>query len=135
MAAGGVQTKHTKAVLAGLHLLVGAGAIGGGLAGMMNPQAPLGMPLEMLQHSPFSDYLMPGLILFAVLGLGNLFGLYMLARRSSYWAHASSVLGLALVVFIVVQCIMLRVIDPLHIIFFGIGLLQAGLATRIRLVL
>ena len=131
MAAGEVQTKNTKALLAGLHLLVGAGAIGGGLAGMMNPQAPLGMPIELLQHSPFSDYLIPGLILFAVLGLGNLFGLYMLARQSSCWPHISSVLGLALIIFIVVQCIMLRVIDPLHVIFFGIGLLQAGLAMKI----
>lgn len=131
MATGGVQTKKTKALLAGLHLLVGAGAIGGGLAGMMNPQTPLGMPIELLQHSPFSDYLIPGLILFSVLGLGNLFGLYLLARRSICWAHISSVLGLALIIFIVVQCLMLRLIDPLHVIFFGIGLLQTGLAMKI----
>lgn len=123
----------TKILLILLHLLVGVGAIGGGLAGMLDPQAPLGMPIELLQHSPFSNYLIPGLILFTVLGLGNLFSVYMLARQSRCWPHVSSVMGLALVIFIVVQCIMLRLIDPLHVIFFFVGLLQAGLATKILL--
>lgn len=123
----------TKILLILLHLLVGVGAIGGGLAGMLDPQAPLGMPSELLQHSPFSNYLIPGLILFSVLGLGNLFSVYMLARQSRCWPYVSSVMGLALVIFIVVQCIILRLIDPLHVIFFFVGLLQAGLATKILL--
>ncbi len=122
--------KITKVLLSLLHLLVGVGAIGGGLAGMLDPRAPLGMPIELLQHSPFSDYLIPGLILFSVIGLGNLFGLYMLVRQSSCWPPISSGLGLALIIFIVVQCIMLQAIDPLHVIFFFIGLLQAGLAMK-----
>jgi len=46
-------------ILFALHLFVGIGAIGGGLA-VLNPDEPLGMPVEALKNAPFSNYLIPG---------------------------------------------------------------------------
>lgn len=123
--------KFTHRLLCGLHLFVGIGAVGGGLAGILNPQAPLGMPLELLQSSPFDNYLIPGLILFVIIGLGNLFSAYTFRLKSRYQGYISSVFSWALVIFIVVQCLMLNLIYFLHIIFFFVGLIMAGLAAII----
>ncbi len=123
--------KNTHRLLCGLHLLVGIGAIGGGLAAVLNPQAPLGMPLELLQSSPFDNYLIPGLILLVIIGLGNLFSAYTFRLKSGYQGYISSVFSWALVIFIVVQCLMLNAIHYLHVIYFFIGLVEAGLAMMI----
>ena len=48
------------------------------------------MPLEMLAGSPFSNYLLPGLILCIVLGLGAFFVLACLFTRPDWgWARAA----------------------------------------------
>jgi hypothetical protein len=123
--------KNTHKLLCGLHLFVGIGAIVGGLAAIINPQAPLGMPLENLKYSPFNNYLIPGIILFSIIGLGNLFSAFMFRFKSRFQGYISSVFSWALVIFIVVQCIMLYSIHYLHVIFFFIGLIEAGLSILI----
>ena len=49
---------------------LGLGAIGGGLTVIISPSGALvGMPLSMLDESPFTSFLLPGVFLFLVLGL------------------------------------------------------------------
>ncbi len=111
-----------------LHVLVGVGAISGGLAAITNPEAPLGAPVEILKYSPFSNFLIPGILLFTVIGLGNLFGAVMFLTKTKYQGYISSVFSWALVIWIVVQCIMLQSVVLLHVLFFVIGLVQAFLS-------
>src|SRR5512137_2759378 len=108
--------KNTHKLLCGLHLFVGIGAVVGGLAAIINPITPLGMPAENLKYSPFSNYLIPGIILFAIIGLGNLFSALLLRFESRFKGYISSVFSWALVIFIVVQCIMLKSVHFLHVI-------------------
>jgi hypothetical protein len=115
-------------LLCALQVFVGIGAVPGGLAAILNPQNPLGVPVESLRHSPFSDYLIPGIILFVVIGLGNLGSALFFLRRSRYQGYVSSVFGWALVIWIVVQCIMLQSVGYLHVIYLIIGLLETALA-------
>jgi hypothetical protein len=115
-------------LLIALHLFVGLGALYGGLVGMINPQNPLGIPIEVLRYSPFSSFLIPAIILFVILGLGNLFSALMFRYRLSYQAYISGIAGFALVIFIVVQCIMMQAVATLHIIYFALGLIQVILA-------
>ncbi len=100
----------------------------GGLAAITNPQAPLGMPVETLKNSPFENFLIPGIILFVVIGLGNLFSGAMYRAKTKYQGYISSVFGWALMIWIVVQCIMLWSVVFLHVLFFIIGLVQAVLS-------
>jgi hypothetical protein len=118
-------------LLFALHIFVGIGAVAGGVAGIINPQAPLGMPLEQLKNSPFSDYLIPGIILFTIIGLGNFLSAFMLRSKSRFNGYISSIFSWALVIFIIVQCIMLNSVHYLHVIFFIIGLAEAGISMRI----
>lgn len=123
--------KTVYRLLLGMHLFVGIGALVGGLAAIINPQEPLGMPLEPIKNSPFSNYLIPGIILFTILGLGNLGSALMLRLKSRFQGYISSVFSWALVIWIVVQCIMLNAVAFLHILFFVFGLVEAGLSISI----
>lgn len=117
--------------LIALHLFVGIGALAGGMAAITNPQDPLGIPVSTLKNSPFRDYLIPGIILFTVIGLGNIFSAVMFHFKLKFQGYISSVFSWALVIWIVVQCIMLLNINILHVIYFVIGLVQAALSASI----
>jgi hypothetical protein len=123
--------KKVYTLLFGLHLFVGLGAVPGGLAAVINPWNPLGMPVEALKYSFFSNFLIPGIILFVVIGLGNLAGAYMFRYKSRLQGYFSGVIGLALVIWIVVQCIMLQAVVWLHVLYFIIGLIQVTLSVLI----
>ena len=111
-----------------LHVFVGVGAVFGGLAAIINPLEPLGMPIESLKNSPFSNYLIPGIILFSVLGIGNIISALVFCFKLRFQGYLSSVFSWALVIWIVVQCIMLSTVAFLHILFFAIGLIEAILS-------
>ena len=104
-----------------LHGFVGIGALAGGGAAILNPKSPLGIPPESLEGSPFTTYLIPGIILFAVMGLGDILALVLSLRYPNTQAYSGCILGGALMIWIFVQCIMLRSIVFLHVFFFAIG--------------
>jgi hypothetical protein len=111
-----------------LHAFVGIGAVAGGLAAIINPLNPLGISVEPLINSPFSNYLIPGIILFAVIGLGNIISALMFRFKFRFQGYISSVFSWALVIWIVVQCIMLNAVVFPHILYFIIGLIETALS-------
>lgn len=111
-----------------LHVFVGIGALLGGTSALLNPLNPLGASVDSLKNSPFSNYLIPGIILFSILGLGNILSALTLHFKSKFQGYISSIFSWALVIWIVVQCIMLNDVVFLHALFFIIGLVQAGLS-------
>jgi len=120
--------KIVNRLLFALHAFVGLGAIGGGVMAILNPQGPGGMPIDALKNSPFSNFIIPGIILFIVIGVGNVFSAVSILFKSKYQGYISSVFSWALVIWIVVQCIMLNEVVFLHILFFIIGLMEAVLS-------
>jgi len=84
-------------VLLGTILFQGISGVAGGLGLALDPSgASIGIPLEWLEGSPFTDYLIPGLVLLSILGIGPLVvagGLW--GRRAWSWG-ASILIGLAL---------------------------------------
>jgi hypothetical protein len=111
-----------------LHILVGIGALAGGFAAITDPRSPFGAPVDMLKNSPFDDFFIPGLLLFGVIGIGNLFSGAMFFAKTKYQGYISSVFSWALVIWIIVQVIMLQAVVFLHVLFFIIGLVQAALS-------
>jgi hypothetical protein len=106
-----------------LHAFVGIGALAGGLAAITNPEEPLGVTVDALKNSPFENFLIPGIILFTIIGLGNILSATTLALNSKFQGYISSVFSWALVIWIVVQCIMLEdiVAPAYHILCHWIG--------------
>ncbi|NSW91753.1 MAG: hypothetical protein HPY74_13975 [Firmicutes bacterium] len=123
--------KRIYRLLFALHLFVGIGAIFGGLAAIIDPEEPLGITVEALKNSPFKNYLIPGIILFTIIGLGNIFSALMCRFKPQFQGYISSVFGWALVIWIVVQCIMLNTVAFPHILFFIIGVIKAVLSAII----
>jgi len=119
-----------------LHVLLGVGAV---VSGGMLLAAPDGhlmqMPLSMLEHSPFSDFLIPGAILFTLLGIYPLCVAYGLWKRPGWrwpdainpfkgihWSWAGSLAaGVIGVIWIVVEIITLRSFVFLQILYLVWG--------------
>lgn len=120
-----------KKLLIFLHAFVGIGALFGGSGAILNPDAPMGITVDVLKNSPFSNFLIPGIILLIVIGFGNIFAAAVLHLDYQYSIYISHLMGLALVGWIVVQCVMMRAINPLHIIYFIIGGIEILLSLRL----
>lgn len=118
-------------ILFALHAFVGIGAMAGGLEAILNPQNPMGAPLELLEHSPFDNFLIPGILLFGVIGIGNVIAAAAIKFKTKFHGYTSSVFSWALVIWIIVQCIMLNAVGVLHVIFFLIGAVEAALSMSI----
>jgi len=79
------QSSFVFKSLIALHILLGLGALGGGGSLMAAPDGSLlGMPLSVMQGSPFPNFFIPGVILFTFLGLYPLCIAYGLAKRPAW---------------------------------------------------
>jgi hypothetical protein len=121
-----------------VELFVGVGAAFGGGALVAAPSgAFLGIPLEFLEGTPFRSYRIPGIVLFLVVGGGNLGAGVLSLRNHRLAAVASLSAGVALSGWIVTQMILIGYRHPIQVFYLGCGLLTAILAlllkqTRIR---
>jgi hypothetical protein len=106
-----------------LLLVQGLGGVGGGFSLVLKPDGSImGMPVSYLDGSPFSDYLIPGLILLLVLGVLPLVAAAGLWVRRSWAWYVSFVVGCGLMIWILVEITIIPY-DPLQIVFGVIGAL------------
>jgi len=130
-------------VLSSVLLVEGVAALIGGVQLLSDPYgAPLGMPLGFLAGSPFTSYLIPGLLLTVVLGAFPLLALALLWWRPEWpamawlerathrhWTWSLGVAaGVAMMVWIAVQVAMLGASHPLQAFIAGLGLVVVLLA-------
>lgn len=98
--------RRTPAVwaLLGLLLLQGLGGTGGGLSLSLRPDGSImRMPVSLLEGSPFTDYLVPGLVLLVVLGIAPLVAMIALWLRRTWGWYVAFAVGCALVIFEIVE--------------------------------
>lgn len=139
----------TKNILIFLLLLLSLGALGGGGAFILFPQGWMGMtPESQLSHSPFPNFLIPGLILFTVLGVLPLVVAWGLWKQKNcriaqalnifpdmHWSWSWSLyVGFALQIWIYAEVYFLQGFHILHHIYFtlGIVILVVTMLTPIR---
>lgn len=124
-----------KWLLLFIALFVGLGACAGGMIAWLswqpleNGDTYMGLSHTMLRHTPFSTFLVPGIFLFLVLGLGNLSAALLMIRKKD--SYLSMCMGGCLVAWILIQVGMLRGGNGLHVFFLLIGFLQFGLSRHI----
>ena len=129
--------------LIGCLVFLGVSAISGSVALVGNPSgASLHIPLSVLQYSPFDDFLIPGLILGTVFGLGSLVAVLALRVRPAWplgtaltrftgehWAWSAAVaMGLGQIIWIVTETVMLRGASWLGFVYGSLGVLIVVLA-------
>lgn len=112
-------------ILMALILFQGLSGVFGGGALILDPSGSLlQMPISMLESSPFETFLVPGIILFLVLGIFPLIVFSGLWRRTS-WAWSGALLvSIALILWISVEIALVGYHSdpPLQFIYGTLGL-------------
>jgi hypothetical protein len=119
--------------LGSLELLVGLGALWGGGALFLVPDGSfLHMDVSILNGTPFGDYRIPGLILFAAVGGINTWaGLLALRRRPSA-VTVGLIAGAIQIGWIVSELALLGYIHWAQALYLGFGLATLALALAAR---
>jgi hypothetical protein len=113
----------TRILAALLLAFTGAAAVYGGIFLITDPTGwKLGLNSSILQYSPFKDFLLPGLILFFVIGLGSLLVSALAILRIRRYATWVIFMGFILAGWISIQILMIRDVELLQILFALIGL-------------
>ena len=138
-----MTTTTTRNILLFLLGFLGLGALGGGGALSISPSGRLlGMPLALLAHSPFHRFLVPGLILFVVLGVVPcLLVVALLKKPASSWAErlnlcadmhwawtGSIYVAFALIIWLQVEMMLLDAVSWLHTFYMGLAVVILGVA-------
>lgn len=126
MSFSSIPTPRSRIAVAAvvLEVLLSVGALAGGLALVLGPRGEIiPLPVSALEGSPFDTYLVPGLILLGVLGLGPLIAALMARDRNPLAPAATVVVGVALLTWIVVEIAIVGYSDnpPLQPIYLVLG--------------
>jgi hypothetical protein len=100
-------------------------ALYGGWTLMTDPSGgSLKLPLHWLDHSPFDNYLTPGIILFIANGIFSLMFAIMAILKFMNYSWLVIFQGFILITWLIIQLIMIREFSPpLHGLYFSIGIL------------
>ncbi|MCD2259604.1 hypothetical protein [Psychroserpens luteolus] len=115
-----------------LLIFLGIGAIYGGSLLVVSPSGEaLGLPLSLLETSPFSNFLIPGIILLLLLGIAPLLLVIALVKKPSsrfaqwcncfkdmHWSWSFTIyLAFALMIWIQVQEVLINSVYWLHTLY------------------
>jgi hypothetical protein len=133
-----------------LLLFLGIGALSGGALLIISPSGKLlgGLPLSILEHSPFHDFLIPGIILFLVLGLfpcllsitlfkktPSRLAEYFNCFKDMYWGWSFSIyIAFALIIWIQVETIFVQSVGWLQTFYmlYAIPIIFVALLPQVR---
>lgn len=144
-----MKTKTPRNILLVLLAFLGLGAIGGGGALIVSPTGKLiGMPLTMLENSPFNNFFVPGIILFSILGIAPIILIFFLLKRTEnklaekinfftdmHWSWTYIIYtAFALIIWIQVEMILLRAVHWAHTLymFLAVAIIFVALLPQVR---
>ena len=125
------MTKRLRTAAAGLLLITSISAIYAAIAFISDPSgAALGMTTEELVHSPFHNFLIPGIVLLIINGILPVIILILMLLRYTYYPQLILFQGVLLSAWIIIQVVMLRDLHIMHVIMitFGISLSLIGIS-------
>ena len=99
---GMITNKNIVIGLVVLMILLSLGALFGGVFLIVDSTGEsMGFNVEMLEDSPFEDYLIPGLFLLVVFGVVPLVNVYYLVKKKSFGYYLSNLIWILLVLWII----------------------------------
>jgi len=145
-----MKTKTAQYLFIILLAFLALSAIGGGGALIVSPSGKLigGLPLSILEHSPFNNFLVPGIILFLILGITPAVLIYALLKKPAnkyaeffnffkdmHWAWSFSIyIAFALIIWIQVETIYVQAVSWLQTFYllYAIPILFVALLPQVR---
>ncbi|HEY3429783.1 MAG TPA: hypothetical protein VGK39_03835 [Cyclobacteriaceae bacterium] len=116
-----------------LLLLNGVGALYGGWNLITHPDgSSIQLSMQWLEHTPFEDYLIPGIVLLGANGIFSFVVLVSVLFKWRNYAQLISVQGLILTGWIMIQMLLMQTVHFLHIALgcMGIALMSMGLLLK-----
>ncbi|WP_445492853.1 hypothetical protein [Niallia sp. 03133] len=120
-----------------LHLILGIGGIYGGISLIIKPNGDLlHLPLSLLSQSPFSNFIIPGIILLTLFGISPIIiscALFFKWNGTSisilsifsdkHWSwNFSLYIGFALIIWINIQVYLMKSFSNIQLIYFFLGI-------------
>ncbi|MGK2860874.1 MAG: hypothetical protein ACSLE0_03015 [Chitinophagaceae bacterium] len=145
-----MKSKTARHIHLFLLAFLGLSAIGGGAALIISPSGKLlgGLPLSILQNSPFVDFLIPGIILFVILGLFPVLLIFALLKKAAspfaehfnlfkdmHWSWSFSIyVAFVLIIWIQVETIYVQGVGWLQTFYmlFSIPLIIVAVLPQVR---
>lgn len=116
-----LKVYRTSSVVLLLFNLVGA--LYGGINLVTHPDgSSIQLSLELLEHTPFDDYLLPGTVLLVVNGLFCGFVVWKVLQNDSNFSKLIIAQGILLTGWIIIQMLLIRTVFFLHFVLGGTGL-------------
>lgn len=106
------------------HFLIGIFGLMGGYAAISAPEGPFGISTDVLKNGPFTNFLIPGLALFVVIGIGQILTAVIVIRKNKYFPYVEGVMAAITIGWILIQVWVMQEINGMHIAIFVIGALQ-----------
>jgi hypothetical protein len=130
-----MKHKGIRIALVVIEAFIGLGAIGGGIALLSGAFAPW-LPVAWLQGTPFSDYIIPGLLLAFAVGGGMLLAAATLFSQREWAVLLQASMGLIMIGWEIVEVAIIdryeQAVVPStvvqQVLFSGLGLVIFGLA-------
>ena len=102
-----------------LEIFLGIGALFGGSQFILAPDGHLlGLPLKMLAGTPFHSFLVPGLLLFTLVGVAPMLAAVITARRGAIGPLAALAVGVTLMGWITVEMVIFAGLTSLFWAFY-----------------
>ncbi|NWF89373.1 MAG: hypothetical protein HXY50_07900 [Ignavibacteriaceae bacterium] len=116
-----------------IQVFVALGAFVSGLLIILYPSGKLlEMSVELLNNSPFNNFLIPGIILLLVNGVGQGTAAVLTIRKHEYAGIVGATFGLGLIIWIFVQVNIIGGGHWLQYIYFVIGVIETALSFLIH---
>jgi len=80
-------------------------------------------PIEWLSNSPFTNYLIPGLVLLIVIGFGNVLGGAITFLRKKYSGSIAILLGVFLILYMIIEVFFVGLCNYLQPLYFILGVI------------
>ena len=137
-------------ILISLLLFLGIGALSGGITLIISPSGKLlgGLPVSILDHSPFTNFLIPGIILFLIFGFSPCLLTYALIKKPEnrlaeyfnffkdmYWGWSYCIyVAFALIIWIQVETIIVQGVSWLQTFYmlYALPLIFVTLPPQIK---
>lgn len=128
----GFKTRFIGYSLGILQAFIGFTAAAGGFGLISDPSgAKMAVSLEWLNGSPFVDYFIPGLVLLAVIGVGNVLASVASFVRNKFTAHLAIALGLFLTFYMAVEVLFIGLRNLSQPTYFILGLIVFALGIKL----
>lgn len=123
-----IRQKWIRSCLGALQAFIGIGGVAGGIGLVSDPSGlNVGMSTEVLEATPFNNFLVPGLVLLSINGLGSLLGSFLTFIQRPIAAKAAIALGIFLIAWILIQVYWIGLVHWLQPLYLGFGLLELAL--------